>query len=259
MAITEEISNQIEEAVVTENYQALQALSEEHGQDAYVLVCALAAVHEKAVIVDNFRAAIQIPQIAIQILEAGGNPGAASYIREVLKDVLGDESDSIDWSAEIMKFIKMTKNPAAHYSVEGRSMSDALSGEAAEIDGHPIMSNWVVYGCENSISKRAYFIPESDANHFFSTVHQAMKRQGNAVYHTLTSVRDIAYPEVLETLNEKYPADKMSEMLKNTQQVFGTEDYGILEVGHEGGLYACLIALKNEWGGYVCLANARLA
>jgi len=86
-----------------------------------------------------------------------------------------------------------------------------------------------------------------------------MQKQGNAVYHTLTCIKDIAYSEVLGTLNEVYPAEKMSEMLKNTQQVFGTEDYGIVEVEHEGSLFGCLIALKQEWGGYVSLANVKLS
>ena len=182
------------------------------------------------------------------------------YIKDNNIHLLNDtSSDSVDWSAEIMKFIKMTKNPAQHYSVDGQSMRDALSGQAGEIDGYKIMTNWCVYGCENSLSRGAYFIPEGDAMHFFKTVHQAMKNQGSAVYHTLTSVKDIAYSEILETLNALYPADKVSEMRKNTQQVFGTEDYGIVEIEHEGSLFGCLIALKNEWGGYVSLANVKLS
>jgi len=259
MALTQEITNQLEEAVQTEDFQSLQTLCEENGFDAYLITCALAAVHQKAVIINNFRDALQVPQTAIGVLEETGNLEAVSYIKDVLKDVLGSDSDSIDWSAEIMKFIKMTKKPAEHYSVDGQSMRDALSGQAGEIDGHKIMPNWCVYGCKNSITRGAYYIPEDDAMHFFKTVHQAMKNQGNAVYHTLTSVKDIAHSEVLETLNDVYPADKMSEMLKNTQQVFGTEDYGIVEIEHEGSLFGCLIALKQEWGGYVSLANVKLA
>jgi len=84
-----------------------------------------------------------------------------------------------------------------------------------------------------------------------------MEVAGCERYHTLSCLRGIAHPESLETFNLKYPTT--SSMISDAQQVYGTEDYGVIEFEYDGNFYGVLIALKSEWGGYILLANWKLS
>jgi hypothetical protein len=237
MNLTQEQVDEVISFVQAESVPKLNAAFQEYGMDAMVLACAIAANEAKEEMILMWNGVVGLYEAAISLCKDSGMTDGAIFLKNLVVE-LEARIEEKNW------------NEALKINLE-------IADEQGGIDGKDVVDETIVYGCENSLTDKVYFVEKKNRQNFFHVVSMAMEVAGCERYHTLSCLRGIAHSESLETFNLKYP--DTSSMISDAQQIYGTEDYGVIEFESDGNFYGVLIALKSEWGGYILLANWKLS
>jgi len=234
---TEASNNCIINCIVNNDTQELKAIAMDYGFEGAGLICFHAAGVKNKSIIHEFVNVLGGIEFALQIAEENKEEDIAAY----LKSFLSELNEQKGFSERIGDMI----TPSA----------DSYDG-GGKFGEHLVMPAPVVYGGGVSKTDNSYFVGRHLNFNFMTEVDYGMKKVGPTKHFTLVCLRGISYPEVLESFNLLYSTS--ASMRSAAKQVYGTEDYGVIEHAHNGVVYGVVIALKMEWKGYVVLAIKKL-
>jgi len=138
MNLTQEQVEKVISSVQTESIPKLNAAFQECGMDAMVLACAIAANESKEEMILMWNGVVGLYEAAISLCEDSGMTDGAIFLKNLVVE-LEARIEEKNW------------NEALQINLE-------IADEQGGVDGKDVVDETIVYGCENSLTDKVYFV-----------------------------------------------------------------------------------------------------